>query len=114
MTVTTFITFGGLEPNSLRLTIAFTALGLFLRGAIAMHFHLGNYRLVVPPLYALGILPFNRGLKPLFHYLGISEALYHVCNLSVWVLPYLPGYEFPFPFGMAAFASWQSLTPLGN
>ena len=122
MIVTTFFYFGDLEPlfqsfdpffqrNSQRLTIAFTALDLFLWGAIVLHSHLDNFRLIVPPLYACQHLPFHRSLKSFFNYLGISEALSHVSNLSVQVLPYLPGYVFPLSFGLAAFASWESLMP---
>ena len=37
-----------------------------------------------------------------------------VSTLSGWVLPYPAGYEFPLPYGVAAFASWTFLFPLGS
>jgi hypothetical protein len=41
----------------------------------------------------------------------------HVSGLSVWVSPVVrpcpPGYVFPLPYGVAAFASWMFLFPLG-
>lgn len=59
-------------------------------------------------------LTFSPQFKTPFHYLGVSEAPSHVSSLSTWVFPYPPGYVFPLPFGMAAFASWVSPTPTGG
>ena len=122
MIVTTFIYFGDLEPlfqsfdqssdrtpNGLRLLSP--PWRAFLWGAIVLHSHLDNFRLIVPPLYARQHLPFHRSLKFLFNNLGISEAPSHVSNMKVQVLPCLLGYVFPLSFGVAAFAFWESLTP---
>ena len=37
----------------------------------------------------------------------------HVSSLSAWVLPYPPGYDFPLPYRLVAFASWTLILPLG-
>jgi len=36
----------------------------------------------------------------------------HVSRLSAWAVPDPPGYGFPVPFGVVAFASWAFLCPL--
>ena len=69
-----------------------------------MHFHSDSYEFTTLDSVRMRHLTFSPQFKIPFHYLGISEALSHVSNLSVQVLPYLLGYVFPLPFGTAAFA----------
>lgn len=99
------------RPNSLRLTIAFTALDSIIAGCYCIALSLLSYGFTTLGSVRMRHLTFSPQFKIPFHYLNISEALSHVCSLSAWVLPYLFGYEFPLPFGITAFAFWESLMP---
>lgn len=82
-----------------------------LQGAIVLHFHPDSYGFTSLDSVRMRHLTFSPQFTIPFHYLDISEALSHVSNLLVWVLPYLQGIVFPLSFGIAAFAFWESLTP---